>query len=358
MKKIIYLALLIQSHCFGQLFSWSKEHFKQIDTKSTSGGYIWLEGNGAFRFEEDTIVFMKNGEVEVVLNDLNGRGGMQVKLSDKASYWKYPADVNWNYMSAGTWNIKPIKKIYFSKKYRKSTSGNVKASNNSDKKSKKEVIQSKQHNKYKSVKIGTQIWMVENSNVDKFRNGDPIPEVISDEEWRKAGAQGKPACYYDTTDKKNLKRFGRVYNYHVLNDPRGIAPEGWHIPSSSEWEILINYSGGEEVAGKKLKSRKYWIEASDPKEINGVWVENNISGNGTDDFGFCGLPGGFRGSYGYFNYCGSGESWAGPCGIGYESSWWTSTPIKYIILRNDTNSSYIVKSENGMEGYFIRFVKD
>ena len=103
-----------ENRTFDITLDYFKEHFKQIDTKSTSGGYIWLEGNGAFRFEEDTIVFMKNGEVEVVLNDLNGRGGMQVKLSDKASYWKYPADVNWNYMSAGTWNIKPIKKIYFS----------------------------------------------------------------------------------------------------------------------------------------------------------------------------------------------------------------------------------------------------
>jgi uncharacterized protein (TIGR02145 family) len=358
MKNLLIIIFLVYSSCYAQLFSWNKENFKQIDSKTASGNYIWLEGNGAFRFEEDTIIFLENDEVEVILNDLNGRGGMQVKLAEKASYWKYQKDVNWNYMSAGTWNVKPTKKIYRNKKYRKSTSGNAKTPNNADKTPKKEVNKSKQYNRYKSVKIGTQIWMVENSNVDKFRNGDPIPEVKSAEEWRKAGEQGKPACYYDNTDSKNLKLFGRVYNYYALQDTRGLAPEGWHIASSSEWEILIDYAGGEEVAGKKLKSRKYWAEALDQQEINGKWVVNNISGNGTDDFGFYALPGGFRDSYGYFNYCGSGELWEGPCGIGYESTWWTSTPLKKIRLSNSYNGCVIYESENGMDGHFIRFIKD
>jgi uncharacterized protein (TIGR02145 family) len=348
--------VLFNSISCAQLFSWNKENFKQIDSKTASGNYIWLEGNGAFRFEEDTIIFLENGEVEVILNDLNGRGGMQVKLAEKASYWKYQKDINWNYMSAGTWNVKPTKKIYLNKKYRISQIENKKPSNKLDKTTKSKVSKSKP-NKYKSVKIGTQTWMVQNLNVDKFRNGDPIPQAKTEAEWRKAGEEGKPACYYDTTDKKNLKLYGRVYNYYALQDPRGIAPEGWHIPSSSEWELLINYAGGEEIAGKKLKSTKYWSEVFSPKEVNGKWVDDYISGNGTDEFGFCGLPGGFRDSYGLFDFCGSGETWAGPCGTSFDSHWWSATPSQTFSLSYEFNSAGLGWTDNGM-GHFIRCVKD
>jgi uncharacterized protein (TIGR02145 family) len=95
-----------------------------------------------------------------------------------------------------------------------------------------------QAQKIKEVKIGEQIWMSENLNVDKFRNGDPIPQAKTAEEWKKSGEEGKPAwCYYDH-NPKNGKKYGKLYNWFAVNDPRGIAPEGWHVASSKEFESL------------------------------------------------------------------------------------------------------------------------
>lgn len=71
------------------------------------------------------------------------------------------------------------------------------------------------------VKIGDQIWMTRNLNVDKFCNGDPIPETKTNEEWIKAGENGKPAwCYYDN-DPANGEKYGKLYNWYAVNDPRG-----------------------------------------------------------------------------------------------------------------------------------------
>lgn len=87
----------------------------------------------------------------------------------------------------------------------------------------------------KSVKIGDQIWMTENLNVDRFRNGDPIPEARTDEEWEKAGDNSMPAwCYYEN-NSENGAVFGKLYNWFAVMDSRGLAPEGQHIPNDREW---------------------------------------------------------------------------------------------------------------------------
>ncbi len=143
--------------------------------------------------------------------------------------------------------------------------------------------ESKNYKAFKEVKIGNQIWMTENLNVDKFRNGDPIPEVKTDEEWEKAGEEGQPAwCYYDN-DSSNGKIYGKLYNWYAVNDPRGLAPNGYHIPYNFEWDILIGNLGGIEVAGKKMKSNMIWNE--------------KIKGE-TNNSGFSALPSGFRGKEG------------------------------------------------------------
>jgi uncharacterized protein (TIGR02145 family) len=148
-----------------------------------------------------------------------------------------------------------------------------------------------------TVAIGTQVWMTKNLDVSKFRNGDPIPEAKTEEEWRAYNGAREPAwCYYNN-DPKNGKKFGKLYNWYAVNDARGLAPAGWHIPSDDEWTILTDYFGGESVASYKMKSKSGW--------------ENN--GNGTNSSGFSGLPGGYRNIDGAFNYIGR---------LGY---WWSST---------------------------------
>jgi uncharacterized protein (TIGR02145 family) len=150
---------------------------------------------------------------------------------------------------------------------------------------------------FKTVKIGNQHWMKHNLNVDHFRNGDPIPHAKTDKEWGKAGENKQPAwCYYDN-DSENGKKYGKLYNWFAVNDPRGLAPQGYHIPTDEEWEELVSYVGGKDVAGIKLKSQSRWKD----------------NGNGTDEFGFTALPGGSRYFNGYFY------------DVGYNGCWWSAT---------------------------------
>lgn len=91
---------------------------------------------------------------------------------------------------------------------------------------------------FKSAKIGDQIWMTENLNVDKFKNGELIPEAKTNEEWVKAGNEKQPAwCYYEN-NSENGKKYGKLYNWYAVYDYRGLAPKGWHIPKKEEFEKL------------------------------------------------------------------------------------------------------------------------
>ena len=148
--------------------------------------------------------------------------------------------------------------------------------------------------KYPSVNIGNQVWMTENLNVSTFRNGDSIPQAQSEEAWRKAGQNFKPAwCYFE-----NNNEYGKLYNWYAVNDPRGLAPEGWHVPIDEEWFKLISYLGGKNIAGQKMKSTSRWRSISFLK-----------SGNGTNESGFTGLPFGNRGHFGNFSSIGVGGYW-------------------------------------------------
>jgi uncharacterized protein (TIGR02145 family) len=147
------------------------------------------------------------------------------------------------------------------------------------------------------VNIGTQVWTSKNLDVSTFRNGEPIPEAKSEKEWAKAGENKQPAwCYFDN-DVQNGKKYGKLYNWYAVNDKRGLAPKGYHIPTGREWRELLNFLGGEGKAGKKMKSKTGW----------------NNSGNGSNSSGFNGLPGGYRSYSGYFG------------DIGGSGSWWSST---------------------------------
>ena len=157
-----------------------------------------------------------------------------------------------------------------------------------------------------TVKMGPQEWTTKNLDVVAFRNGDSIPEAKTFEAWKKAEVQGTPAwCYYDF-DPKNGEKYGKLYNWFAVNDPRGVAPKGYHVPSEAEWKSLVSYLGGEKKAGQKLKSTEGW--SKHPIEEKG----RSYDGNGTNESGFSGLPGGIL-SVGSFDYDGY---------IGY---WWSST---------------------------------
>ena len=108
------------------------------------------------------------------------------------------------------------------------------------------------------VQIGNQKWTEFNLNVSTFRNGDSIPEAKTSEEWQKAGIDKQPSwCYYEN-DSNYGSRYGKMYNWYAVNDPRGLAPQGWHIPNREEWGILVQYCGGYKVAGTKIKTKEGW----------------------------------------------------------------------------------------------------
>ncbi len=97
---------------------------------------------------------------------------------------------------------------------------------------------------YKKVNIGGDNWMRENLNVSRFRNGDIIPEAKTDKEWATAFENGQPAwCYYEN-DSTNGLMHGKLYNWFAVNDVRGLAPLGWHIPTNQDWDRLIDSLGG------------------------------------------------------------------------------------------------------------------
>jgi uncharacterized protein (TIGR02145 family) len=142
------------------------------------------------------------------------------------------------------------------------------------------------------VTIGTQVWMTKNLDVATFRNGDPIPQAKTNEEWKKAGENQQPAwCYYDN-DPANGVKYGKLYNWYAVNDSRGIAPVGYHIPSDAEWTKLEDFLGSD--TGKKMKSKNGWY----------------ADGNGTNTSGFSGLPGGLRNFIGNFKFIGSDGFWS------------------------------------------------
>lgn len=103
------------------------------------------------------------------------------------------------------------------------------------------------NNTYPSIIINGQEWTQKNLDVCKYRNGDIIPQVNDKTQWRNltTGAW----CYYLDGDSK----YGKLYNWYAVNDSRGLAPQGWHVPSDSEWTILSDYLGGADFAGGKLK---------------------------------------------------------------------------------------------------------
>jgi uncharacterized protein (TIGR02145 family) len=164
------------------------------------------------------------------------------------------------------------------------------------------VVSVKSSSYAQTVTIGTQVWSAKNLNVSTFRNGDPIKQAKTDIEWRNANALGQPAwCYYNN-DPANGVKYGKLYNWYAVNDPRGLAPKGWHIPSDDEWEILTDFLGGELVSGVKMKSTSGWSAGG---------------ANGQNTSGFSGLPGGTR--------SGSSREIGKFGGVGSLGRFWSST---------------------------------
>jgi uncharacterized protein (TIGR02145 family) len=142
-----------------------------------------------------------------------------------------------------------------------------------------------------TVVIGTQQWMEKNLEVVTYRNGDVIPQVTDLSAWY--GLTTGAWCYYNN-DPLNGAIYGKLYNWYAVNDPRGLAPAGWHIPTDEEWTTLSTLLGGESAAGGKMKTTG-----------TTRWTTPNTSA--TNESGFAGLPGGLN--YGLFAVDGNYGFW-------------------------------------------------
>jgi uncharacterized protein (TIGR02145 family) len=141
--------------------------------------------------------------------------------------------------------------------------------------------------------------MSSNLDVAFYRNGDPIPQVTDPAAW--AGLTTGAWCY-NNNDPILGAKYGKLYNWYAVNDPRGLAPQGWHIPNNDEWGILEITLGGFYFSsvGGKMK---------EPGTAN--WTAPNTGANNSS--GFSGLPGGLRSNDGAFDV------------VGISGSWWSST---------------------------------
>ena len=148
---------------------------------------------------------------------------------------------------------------------------------------------------YPSVLIGTQYWMDKNLELTTYRNGDTIPYVTNPTAW--AALTTGAWCYYNNDPSSG---YGKLYNWYAVTDARGLAPQGWHIPTDAEWTTLSTVLGGESVAGGKMKTTG-----------TTRWTSPNTGA--TNESGFAGLPGGYRFYNGTFYSIGD---------YGY---WWSST---------------------------------
>lgn len=215
--------------------------------------------------------------------------------------------------------------------------------------SKSIFIDKRDQRRYKTIKINGDTWMAENLNSSKFRNGDLIPEAKSNNDWLNFIKNKKPAwCYYNNNPANGIK-YGKLYNWYAVNDPRGLAPEGYHVSTKKDWENLENYFVNRDSVGFYLKSKSDW-----QKSIISI-------GNGNDLIGFTAIAGGYRSMDGDFNLTLGGTF---KTMIGVEGRWWTSSiDEKYINMAARASlsnfSNYLsLGSDYIYNGFSVRCVKD
>jgi len=190
-------------------------------------------------------------------------------------------------------------------------------------------------NEYATIQIGTQVWMAENLRTTKYCNGDPIPNVTDSLQWVNL-ATGAWAHNNNYSQYENL--YGKLYNWYAVDDSRNICPCNWHVPTDAEWTTLIDYLGGEGVAGGKMKSTgtQYWLSPNT---------------DATNESGFSGLPGGYRKSSGAFY------------DVGRWGYWWSSTEFgsgfawpRHLPHGNGLVYRYAIYTKS--YGFSVRCIKD
>jgi len=203
-------------------------------------------------------------------------------------------------------------------------------------------------NVYQTLVIGDHEWMTENLKVTHYRNGDAIPHISDNGDWTSTSSGAY--CVYDN-NSSNADTFGNLYNWYAVNDSRGLAPEGWHVPTDEEIMELEMYLGMSESEANDTGMRGT-NEGSKLAGNADLWIDGALEENsefGTSGISF--LPGGYRYYYGGYYY-----------NMSYNGSFWSSTET------NSSNAWYRKLSSNYTDvtrynyskryGFSVRCVRD
>jgi uncharacterized protein (TIGR02145 family) len=188
-------------------------------------------------------------------------------------------------------------------------------------------------NVYKTVVIGTQVWMKENLKTTRFNDGTGIPLVTVYDKWIELTTPS--FCWYNN-DSTNKKVYGALYNWYAV-DTKKLCLEGWHVPDDSEWTELMNFLEKPEIVGNKLKETG-----------TSHWKSPNSEAN--NESGFTALPGGFRSYNGSFNYQRIGGYW-------WSSTQYTDANVYFWNLRYKFGYVYRYISDK-TNGFSVRCIKD
>lgn len=200
-------------------------------------------------------------------------------------------------------------------------------------------------NVYQTVTIGEQVWMAKNLKVMHFRNGDPIPNITDNTEWKEISTGAY--CNFDN-DEHNVATYGRFYNWYAVDDSRSIAPEGWYVATDEEWKQLEMYLGMSQSEADDLGWRGT-DEGGKLKET-GTTHWNSPNAGASNESDFSALPGGYRNSNGYSYY------------IGGTAYFWSSTefssPVAWIRYLDYSNSDINRYHYDKNSGFSVRCVRD
>lgn len=184
------------------------------------------------------------------------------------------------------------------------------------------------NNAYNLITIGTQGWLRENMKTVHYITGDSIPQITGNDDWENTSEGAW--CDFDNY-AGHSKDYGHLYNWHAAHDSRNLCPEGFHVPANDEYNALINFLGGWEVAGGKMKE-------------SGLshWIYPNLEASNSS--GFTSLPGGSRiwdGTFdGYLGvYAGFWSSSVAPTS-GYGFSVWMNNEEGAVTDNNELDQAY------------------
>ena len=201
------------------------------------------------------------------------------------------------------------------------------------------TVKDNEGNHYHTVKIGNQTWLQENLSTVHFNNGDPITDGTGIGDYTNIP---HPQYFFNFgDDTANVRVFGRLYTWDVIDDSRGICPAGYHVPTSDDFDILLIGLGGYDAAGAKLKTTG---TAGNGKS---QWEPPNTGA--TNESGFSAQPGGYRDPFFSFN------------GLHEQGYWWSKTEsdsIRSYALFLSTFSAQAEKNPiHKFEGLSVRCIK-